>query len=595
MMNLENIADAPRPMFDTNKVDSKAREVPWLDVLSDIPQGFRLGDDGLYRKTDNSEGRVSGAVWVSTKTRDPEGEDWGIVVEWIDPDNKRHKQAFPRNLLHDRKGISLVQALSAGGLEVIPGCENALVKYLGSFEIPNRLRSVAQLGWLNGEELVFVLPERVIGNGTNAKIVYQPERYSPTSSTTGSRGTLAQWQMNVATPCKNNDYLIFVLCQSFAGALLEFSNIENGGFHLYGASSKGKTTALQCAASVWGNGADPAASHETYIRKWNTTANALEATAASHNDGILILDELGTCSAQDIGKVIYDLFGGQGKARMGKDASLLSRRSWRFMGLSSGEVSVDQRIKGERGRESRAGQLIRFLDIPIDGGIIRDGHGQVSGVFVRQLKQSCAKFYGTAGAAFLNKFVSYFVSRDQAMRDVCKSVEHWATAVAADYKGLTELQARALDRFALLKCAGELAVEFEILPFSLEEIDESVLHLWKIWHGDSSNLSDADRGVRNVREFLQKHGASRFDSDKSHETLIRDRAGYRHKDLFLFTDVGFKEACGEFDIHQVAVELIKRGFLAVDDHTRFKRKYSISGQTARQRFYAVRENILEDD
>ena len=45
------------------------------------------------------------------------------------------------------------------------------------------------------------------------------------------------------------------------------------------------------------------------------------------NDGILILDELGTCSVQDIGKIVYDLFGGQGKARMGKDASLLYRRS----------------------------------------------------------------------------------------------------------------------------------------------------------------------------------------------------------------------------------------------------------------------------
>jgi uncharacterized protein (DUF927 family) len=79
-----------------------------------------------------------------------------------------------------------------------------------------------------------------------------------------------------------------------------------------------------------GNGPDPAASHETYIRKWNTTGNDLEATAAAHNDCILILDELSTCSAQDIAKIVYDLFGGQGKARMGKDASLLYRRSWCF-------------------------------------------------------------------------------------------------------------------------------------------------------------------------------------------------------------------------------------------------------------------------
>jgi putative DNA primase/helicase len=464
-----NIADVARPMLDNDEVmGSDARKTPWQDVLSCIPPGFRLGEEGLYRKTDNSEGRVSGAVWVSAKTRDPEGEDWGIVVEWIDPDDNQHKQAFPRNLLHDRKGIALVQALSAGGLEVIPGCENALVKYLGSFEIPNRLRSVAQLGWLKGEELVFVLPERVISKGITSRIIYQPERYSPTSSTMGNRGTLAQWQMNVAMPCRNNHYLIFALCQSFAGALLEFSNMESGGFHLYGASSKGKTTALQCAASVWGNGSDPAASHEAYIRKWNTTGNALEATAAAHNHGVLILDELGTCSAQDIGKIVYDLFGGQGKARMGKDALLLSRRSWRFVGLSSGEVSVQQRIEREGRHVAHAGQLIRFIDIPIDDGIIGDSHGQTSAMFVKQLKEGCAKYFGTAGPAFLNLFVNYFGHHELAMRVVCENVEHWATAVAGEYPGLTSLQERALQRFALVKGAGMLAVEFDILPFGHE-------------------------------------------------------------------------------------------------------------------------------
>ncbi|SEL57029.1 DUF927 domain-containing protein [Nitrosovibrio tenuis] len=593
MTTLENIAGATHPVPDAKEeVGSDALKMPWNDVASFIPQGFSLAVDGLYRETKNNDERLSGAVWVSAKTRDPQSEEWGIVVEWIDPDGKQHKQAFPRNLLHDKRGIALVQALSAGGLEVIPGCENAVVKYLGSFDIPNRLRSVAQLGWLRGEELVFVLPQKVIGKDASSNIVYQPERYSPTSSTMGSRGTLAQWQMNVAMPCKNNDYLIFALCHSFAGALLEFSNMESGGFHLYGASSKGKTTALQCAASVWGNGADPAASHDSYIRKWNTTGNALEATAAAHNDGILILDELGTCSVQDVGKIVYDLFGGQGKARMGKDASLLSRRSWRSVGLSSGEVSVQQRIEREGRQVAHAGQLIRFIDIPIDGGIVRDTHGQSSSAFVKQLKENSAKYYGTAGSAFLNKFIRYFEHHEKAMREVCESIQYWVTAVANAHAGLTTLQERALQRFSLVKSAGILAVELEILPFNIREIDESILGVWRAWLNDASNLSDADRGVRNVREFLQRHGSSRFDSGKSYQP-IRDCAGFLHRNLFLFTDAGFKEACGEFDTRQVAAELLNRRLLVIDDANRFKSRFSVPGQPGRQRLYAVRESILE--
>ncbi len=597
MTSLENIAEAAHINANTDEVfASNMLGAPWHEVESHIPQGFYLEDGSLYRRTNNSGERVSGAVWVSAKTRDPQSEEWGIVVEWIDSDGKQHDRAFPRNLLHDKKGISLIQALSAGGLEVIPGCENAVIKYLGSFDTQNRLRSVAQLGWLPGEELVFVLPHKVIGKDTNSSIVYQPERYSPTSLTMGSRGTLLQWQTNVANPCRNNHYLVFALCQSFAGALLEFSNMESGGFHLYGASSKGKTSALQCAASVWGNGADPAASHETYIRKWNTTGNALEATAAAHNDGILILDELGTCSAQDIGKIVYDLFGGQGKARMGKDASLLYRRSWRFVGLSSGEISVQQRIEREGRHVAHAGQLIRFIDIPTDGGIVQDTHGLASSVFVKQLKESCAKYYGTAGTAFLNKLVNHFDRREEAMREVYQSVQYWATAVSDQNKGLTALQERALQRFALVKSAGILAVEFEVLPFDIKEIDDSIFNIWRTWLDDASNLSDADRGVRNVREFLQRHGSSRFDLGKSYDSpIIRDCAGYRYGQYYLFTDTGFREACGEFEIKQVAAELKRQGLLFVDDSARLKSKFALSGQLGRQRFYAVKDRILESD
>jgi len=225
--------------------NSEASKRPWEVVKSYIPQGYRLDSDGLFREKENNEDRISGPVWVSARTRDPQGGEWGVFVEWIDPDGMGRKRAFPRDLLHDKRGVPLVQALSAGGLEVIPGCEGALVKYLGSFDVPYRLRAVAQLGWLSGEELTFVLPDRVIDVGKGQVIVYQPERHSPTTKTMRQSGTLEQWQKNVVEQCKGNPRLIFAVCVAFAGPLLRFANMESGGFHMFGASSKGKTTALR--------------------------------------------------------------------------------------------------------------------------------------------------------------------------------------------------------------------------------------------------------------------------------------------------------------------------------------------------------------
>lgn len=59
--------------------------------------------------------------------------------------------------------------------------------------------------------------------------------------------------------------------------------------------------------------------------------------------------------------------------------------------------------------------------------------------------------------------------------------------------------------------------------------------------------------------------------------------------------MGFKEACGELEPRQIAAELMKRRLLIVDDHKRFKSKHLVPGQQERQRFYAVKERILEDD
>lgn len=593
MLTLEHAACPPlaqaAPAMDSQPGASKR---PWASVENLIPQGYRLDADGLYREKENGEDRISGPVWVSARTRDPQGEEWGIFVQWIDPDGKERKRAFPRDLLHDKRGIPLAQALSISGLEVIPGCEGALVKYLGSFDVPQRLRAVAQLGWLPGEDLAYVLPDRVIDLGKGQVIVYQPERYSPTTATMRQSGTLEQWQKHVGEACKGNPRLIFALCAAFSGPLLKLANMESGGFHLFGASSKGKTTALQCAGSVWGNGADPATSDDSYIGRWNTTGNALEAIAAAHNDGFLILDELGTCSAQDFGKVIYDLFGGLGKSRLSKDALLKPRRSWRMFGLSSGEISVRQRIENEKGT-AHAGQLIRLIDMRVENNIIVNTHGKSPAEFVKRLKSDCARFYGCAGPEFLRHLVLEFSDLANAVYEIRTRVDEWCAGAIDSGRQISGLHDRGMQRFGLVAVAGIFASKWGISPNDSEEVDRAILEVARSWLDDAESLSDGERGIRAVREFIEMHQFSRFLIPKdSAITNIRDCAGYRSGEFFMFNDAGFKEACGEYDLSEVAEELRRRGLLGIDDSTRFKAKHLLPGGQ-RHRFYQVRDSILK--
>src|SRR5262249_43831620 len=161
-------------------------------------------------------------------------------------------------------------------------------------------------------------------------------------------------------------------------------------------SSKGKTTAGQVAASVWGSGADPAeAAGAAFVRKWNATANAVEAIAAEHCDGLLVLDEIGEAQAPDLGRLIYQLAGGQGKSSISRDTAQRMPRTWRVLVLSTGESPVQDVIESA-GRRVRGGQLVRMVDIPAtgkDGDIIHDPHGLEAARFVQRVKRACATSY----------------------------------------------------------------------------------------------------------------------------------------------------------------------------------------------------------
>lgn len=153
---------------------------------------------------------------------------------------------------------------------------------------------------------------------------------------------------------------MFAVSIAFAGPLLGLLGQEGGGFHLYGQSSRGKTTLADAAASVWGKGASPG-----FVRSWRSTANALEATAALHTDTLLPLDEVSVIDPREAYAAAYQLAAGSGKGRSARDGSLRQSLAWRTMVLSTGEVRITDKLAESRQRV-RAGQQVRLVDVPAD-------------------------------------------------------------------------------------------------------------------------------------------------------------------------------------------------------------------------------------
>jgi putative DNA primase/helicase len=116
---------------------------------------------------------------------------------------------------------------------------------------------------------------------------------------------------------------------------------------------------LKLAASVYGG--------TSYLQRWRSTDNALEATAAQHSDCLLILDELAQIDPKTAGECAYMLANEQGKARATRTGTPRARQAWRLLFLSAGELGLSDHM-AEGMKRTRTGQEVRMADIPADAG-----------------------------------------------------------------------------------------------------------------------------------------------------------------------------------------------------------------------------------
>lgn len=588
-------SESTEPAANPSRVTPFPESPPWEGL--NIPEGFGLTGQGVYRLGQRKEQLICGPLWARAKTRDISGKGWGLQVCWIDHDGIQQECAFPSRQLHERTQSPVIRHLADEGLMIIPGQESQLLTYLGSIDTPERINSTAQTGWVvaPGAPLTYVLPHAVLSTDEHMPLVFQPERLSPSADTLHACGSLKQWQAQVAQHCQGNPVLMFAAISALAPPLLHLAEMDSFGIHLYGQSSQGKTTALQVGSSVWGNGADPAASAESSIQRWNTTANALEGLAAAHNDGLLTLDEMGTFTGPDFGAVVYNLMGGQGKARMTDRGGIRAPRTWRLVALSTGEISIQAKIE-ECGGQVKAGQTNRFLDIPVSGRIIQQSQGLPPGKLADSIKEACGRCYGTLGPAFVDSLVQSAASVP-ALQQRVKQLVARHTGRLLGTADLESHQTRGLKRFGLICAAADLAAEAGLLPWQHKECVNAITDAAYQWL--AANASEATRGILAVRSFILKNQDSKFRRGEpesfARPPVIHDIAGYYldDKHLYAFTPDGFKRACGGLDPKAVAATLDAKGLLFKNDASRLQARLPIPGTSDRLRLYAVSAEILD--
>jgi putative DNA primase/helicase len=197
--------------------------------------------------------------------------------------------------------------------------------------------------------------------------------------------------------------------------------------------------------------------------------------------------------------------------------------------LSSGEVPIDAKLAEDHGRKSRAGQLVRMLNIPADLGRgfgVFDGPGlKGDGAALSTACRLAATLaYGTAGPQFVRRLIGAELSGD----DVRSMVADFVSAHVRS--GANGQVIRAAERLGLVATAGELAGKLGVTDWRKGEAHEAAAWALKQWIEGRGGLEPAEvrQAIETVRRFIEAHGEARFDNlDDPNAPPVLNRASWR--------------------------------------------------------------------
>lgn len=535
-----------------------------------LPQGFRLTQEYLWfdKQVQKSDGdteirniKISNPLRVTAITCDADGGNFGRLLEWEDTYGQPRKWAMPMEMLSG-SGEELRRILLVNGLSYISTTGEArarLMEYISLCKPQRKVTCVNKTGW-HGD--VYVLQDEVIGEGAEAVILQ-------TASVQGKdfrvAGTLEDWQEQVGRYCVGNSRVAFAVSLAFAAPLLRLVGMDGGGYHLKGESTDGKTTTMKAATSICG-GPD-------YWHTWRSTGNALEGTASRRNDAAMMLDEIREVDGREAGNIAYMLANGQGKGRAGTDGELRARKQWRLLFFSTGELSLTEHA-ARAGERTFAGMEVRMLQIPSDSGkygVFETLHGFDSGkALAEHFEIATATVYGTPFRAWLKALTADLGGMAAQAKAMLK--EYTRLLMPEDAGNQV---GRAINRFALVAMAGELATQLGITGWPEGEALRATQTCMQAWLGDrghSANQEDI-AALEQVRSFFTAGQFSRFADWHNEMNRPGNMVGWRKVEkgnhatqveastTFYVMPSGWKEICKGFDARKVARLCAEAGFL----------------------------------
>lgn len=577
-----------------------------------FPEGYDLSSDGLYKHGLSARGSpvttfVGSPIAVVGQSRLADGETgWGRIVVFPRPDGTYVRVILPNNLgVGDGREVRAI--LAEHGFQ----CPNdrtgrlALADFISHSDARDIVEITSRPGWIGNS---FALPQGVSSPPGETRRIKIEMGDRPHFFATA--GQAEDWRA-LAGLVEKSSRAAFAISVAFAAVLLKPMGESGGGIHLYGQSSRSKTTFLVLAGSIFGGGGI-----DGFVQSWLRTGNSAEAAVADHNDCVITLDELGLSDPELAADLYYMLANGHGKGRATVVGTARPGVQWRVMTLSSGEDSSVAHMRSSvRGAKKRhtGGVAVRMVDIPVEvtpGQSFEDiGDFKSEGELAEHIGREARRVYGHAGPAFITHLVTDLDAHIRSAHDIKKRFVEAVTVQTDDPQ-----VKRIASRFGVVAAAGELAVLFGVLPWETPAAFNAAVtcfNAWKDARGTTRSEEERD-ALRALRTFFELYGRSRFEAitpshnltpeqevRREEERPVRDRCGYRTVDdggnaLIYVTPEAFRvEVC---DGHSPEIMLRvarERGALVVGDGAHLQKNVRLPDHSGTTRVYAFKPHKLD--
>jgi putative DNA primase/helicase len=259
-------------------------------------------------------------------------------------------------------------------------------------------------------------------------------------------------------------------------------------------------------------------------------------------------------------------------------------------------------------------EIDSMIDLRADSrkyGVFDDLMGMDAPAFTNEIRRASTSDYGTAGPEFVRKLIEHNITGE----DIRKIQTAFVEAELKKWPDISGQAARVAARLGLIAAAGELAIEFGIVPWGAGTAREAAsigLQDWLTARGDAKPYEEA-QAIAQVRGIIERFGDSRFDDPSANvgyrgggdkklpdPRLAGDRLGYwsgwgASRTWLIWPETWRNVVCAGLDARLVAQTLEKHGMLETNPNGEKGRKSVVKKLFGKSvRFYVVTTRIFEE-